>query len=189
MIEVINTCKEAFWISTVYLKPAAVQLSNQWTQQIPAVGKVPWKEPSNVFGAHKLQRRQARQKCNLQLLKTNLDFDLYYSIVCISHCYITIVFQRAAIICSALEFAFHKSVPAAIWKLHYLSENEYTTRPTGPLRSAADMYCTRREEVEEQSLKLAPGQPLVWSVSAFIFLASAYEGGWPVLSLTVPPSH
>ena len=44
-------------------------------------------------------------------------------------------------------------------------------------------------EEEEQSLKLALRQPWVWSVSDFIFLASAYEGGWPVLSLAVSSSH
>ena len=32
-------------------------------------------------------------------------------------------------------------------------------------------------------------QPWVWSVSDFIFLATAYEGGWPVLSPTVLSSH
>jgi len=46
-----------------------------------------------------------------------------------------------------------------------------------------------QEEVEEdQTLKLALWQPWVWSVSDFIFLATAYEGGWPVLSLIVPSS-
>ena len=45
------------------------------------------------------------------------------------------------------------------------------------------------DEEEEQSLKLALRQPWVWSVSDFIFLASAYEGGWPVLSLAVSSSH
>jgi len=44
-------------------------------------------------------------------------------------------------------------------------------------------------EEEEQSLELAQGQPWVWSVSDFIFLASAYEGGWPVLSLTVSSAY
>jgi len=34
------------------------------------------------------------------------------------------------------------------------------------------------EEEEEQSHKLAIGQPWVLSVSSFIFLVSAYEGGW-----------
>jgi len=34
------------------------------------------------------------------------------------------------------------------------------------------------EEEEDQSFKLALGQPWVWSVSDFIFLATAYEGGW-----------
>jgi len=32
-------------------------------------------------------------------------------------------------------------------------------------------------------------QPLVGIVSNFIFLASAHEGDWPVLSLTVSSSH
>jgi len=45
------------------------------------------------------------------------------------------------------------------------------------------------EEEEDQSLKLALRQPWVWSVSDFIFLATAYEGGWPVLSLTFSSSH
>ena len=45
------------------------------------------------------------------------------------------------------------------------------------------------EDKEDQSLKLALGQPRVWSVSDFIFSASANEGGWPVLSLTVSSSH
>ena len=45
------------------------------------------------------------------------------------------------------------------------------------------------EEDEDQSLKLALGQPWVWSVNDFIFLATAYEGGWPVLSLTISSSH
>ena len=42
---------------------------------------------------------------------------------------------------------------------------------------------------EDHSLKLALGQPWVWSVGDFIFLAMAYEGGWLVLSLTVSSSH
>ena len=46
-----------------------------------------------------------------------------------------------------------------------------------------------KAEEEAQSLKLALGQPWVWSVRDLIFLASAYEGGWPVLSLTVSSSH
>ena len=41
------------------------------------------------------------------------------------------------------------------------------------------------EEDEDQSLKLALRQPRVWIVSDFIFLATAYEGGWPVLSLNI----
>ena len=45
------------------------------------------------------------------------------------------------------------------------------------------------EEIEEQSFKLVLRQPWLWSVSDFIFLASAYEGEWPVLSLTVSSSH
>ena len=32
-------------------------------------------------------------------------------------------------------------------------------------------------------------QPWVWSVSDFIFLASACEGDWPVLFLTISSSH
>ena len=44
-------------------------------------------------------------------------------------------------------------------------------------------------EQEEQSLNLALGHPWVWSVSDFIFLASAYELGWSVLSLTISSSH
>ena len=39
------------------------------------------------------------------------------------------------------------------------------------------------------SLKLSLRQPWVWSVSDPIFLATAYEGGWPVLSLTVLSSY
>ena len=38
-------------------------------------------------------------------------------------------------------------------------------------------------------IKLSLRQPCVWSVSDFIFLATAYESGWPVLSLTVSSSH
>jgi len=33
------------------------------------------------------------------------------------------------------------------------------------------------------------GQPWAWSVSDFIFLASKYEGGWPVLSLAISSSY
>ena len=42
-----------------------------------------------------------------------------------------------------------------------------------------------------KSFKLAMGmrQPWAWSVIDFIFLALAYEGAWPVLSLTVSSSH
>ena len=36
---------------------------------------------------------------------------------------------------------------------------------------------------------LALKQPWVWSVSDFIFLATAYEGGWPVLFLSVSSSY
>jgi len=42
---------------------------------------------------------------------------------------------------------------------------------------------------EEQPLKLVLRQPWVWSVSNFIFLASAHGGGWPVLFVTVSSSH
>ena len=45
------------------------------------------------------------------------------------------------------------------------------------------------EEEEDQSLKLALGKPWVWSVSDLIHLATAYEGGWPVTSLTVKFYH
>ena len=45
------------------------------------------------------------------------------------------------------------------------------------------------EEERDQYLKLALGPPCLWSVSDFIFLASAYEGGWPILSLTVSSSR
>jgi len=41
------------------------------------------------------------------------------------------------------------------------------------------------EEEEDQSLKLALRQPWLCSVSAFIFLVSA----WPFLSLAVSSSH
>ena len=44
-------------------------------------------------------------------------------------------------------------------------------------------------EEEKQSFKLALGQPCVWSVSDFVFLASVCEGRWPVLSLIVSSSH
>jgi len=37
--------------------------------------------------------------------------------------------------------------------------------------------------------RLAPKQSWVWNISDFIFLASAYEGGWPDPSLAVTSSH
>jgi len=42
---------------------------------------------------------------------------------------------------------------------------------------------------EEQSLKLALGQPRVWSDSGFIFLASAYKGAWSIFILVVSSSQ
>jgi len=39
-------------------------------------------------------------------------------------------------------------------------------------------------EEEEQPLKLALRTATVWSASDFIFLASVYEGGWPVLIIS-----
>jgi len=42
---------------------------------------------------------------------------------------------------------------------------------------------------EEQSLKLALGQPWVWSVINVIFLATTYEGEQPVLYLNISSSH
>ena len=45
------------------------------------------------------------------------------------------------------------------------------------------------EEKEYQSLKLALGQPWVWSDSDFIFLHTAYEDGWSVLSIHVSSSR
>ena len=48
---------------------------------------------------------------------------------------------------------------------------------------------TIEEEVKDQSLKLVIGQPWVLSIIDFIFLATANEGGWPVLSITVSSSH
>ena len=56
-----------------------------------------------------------------------------------------------------------------------------------PTRIVIWVLRLKEEEDEEQSLML--GQPVVCSVSDFIFLASAYEGGWQVLSLTVSSSH
>ena len=47
----------------------------------------------------------------------------------------------------------------------------------------------KEEEKEEQSLKLTLKQPYVWSVSDFIFLASANEGWEWVLSLAVSSSN
>ena len=58
----------------------------------------------------------------------------------------------------------------------------YRRRTKAPHKPETKVLRRRREE---QSLKLALGQPWVWSVSDFIFLASAYESGWPVLSLTI----
>ena len=55
--------------------------------------------------------------------------------------------------------------------------------------SVGSKYACEEEEEEEQSLKLALGHPWIWSVSDFIFLASAYAGGWPVISVTVSSSH
>ena len=52
--------------------------------------------------------------------------------------------------------------------------------------------CHARQIIEEedQSHKLAlRQQPWVWSVSDFILLATAYVGGWHVLSLTVSSFH
>ena len=57
------------------------------------------------------------------------------------------------------------------------------------LSKIRSLVFVQEEEQQEQSLKLALGQPWVWSVSDFIFLASAYEGGWPVLTLIVSSSH
>jgi len=48
---------------------------------------------------------------------------------------------------------------------------------------------TYEEEEEKQPLKLALGQAWVWSVNDFIFLGTAYEGRWSVLSLTISASH
>jgi len=39
-----------------------------------------------------------------------------------------------------------------------------------------DYAAQKRRKEEEQSLKLVLGQPWVWSVSDFAFLASVYEG-------------
>src|SRR6218665_3129781 len=47
------------------------------------------------------------------------------------------------------------------------------------------VYRTTKEEEQEQSLKLDLGQLYLRKVSDFIFLASAYEGSWPFLSLAV----
>ena len=44
-------------------------------------------------------------------------------------------------------------------------------------------------EVKDQFLKLAVRQSWVLSVSDYIFLASAYEGRWSALSITVSSSH
>jgi len=61
----------------------------------------------------------------------------------------------------------------------YSDKNRLLSSMIGP-----NTRSERNEEEEDQSLKLALGQPWVWSVNGFIFLASAYEGGWSVLSLT-----
>jgi len=56
------------------------------------------------------------------------------------------------------------------------------------LRFRHQRVIEEEEEEEKQPLKvLALKQPRVWSVSNFIFLALAYEGRWPVLSLAVSP--
>ena len=46
-----------------------------------------------------------------------------------------------------------------------------------------------KKKMNISPLKLALRQPWVCSVNDFIFLATAYEGGLPVLSLTVSSSH
>jgi len=45
------------------------------------------------------------------------------------------------------------------------------------------------EEDQSLKIKLALRQPWVWSASDFVFLATAYEGGWSVISLIVSSSH
>ena len=45
------------------------------------------------------------------------------------------------------------------------------------------------DKEQEQTIKLDLWLPWVQSVSDFIFLALAYESGWPFLSLTVSSSH
>jgi len=53
----------------------------------------------------------------------------------------------------------------------------------------SDLAVLLPQQTEEEHSPKLSGQPWVWSASNFIFLASAYEGGWPVLSLTVSSSH
>jgi len=53
----------------------------------------------------------------------------------------------------------------------------------------AELCVHQSRRGEEQALKLALRQPWVWSVSDFVFLASAYEIWWPVLSLAISSSH
>lgn len=54
----------------------------------------------------------------------------------------------------------------------------------------SNQWAIEYEEVEEgQCFKLALRQPLVWRISDFTFLASAYQGGWPVLFLAISTSH
>ena len=55
-------------------------------------------------------------------------------------------------------------------------------------RHPEDQWLQTKYDDDYQSLKLALRQPCVWSVSDFSFLATAYKGGWPVLSLTVSSS-
>ena len=51
------------------------------------------------------------------------------------------------------------------------------------------LHLMHDDDDDDQSLKLALRQRWVWSVSDFIFLATPYEVGCPVLSLTVSSSH
>jgi len=46
-----------------------------------------------------------------------------------------------------------------------------------------------KEEEKSNPPMLTMIQPGVWSVSDFVFLALAYEGRWPVLSLAISSSH
>ena len=86
-------------------------------------------------------------------------------------------------ICSVEQLVFHR--PGSRVSPIYM----YMYAPVFPYKACRMSVSPWTQMIFTPAYKPALGQPWVWSISDFIFLGAAYDGGSTVLSLTVSFSY